>query len=1346
MQSGTSSNRSKVAFTAVPHGISQSGLLKIAVLVSPKLQGGLGPAFSNWTQWVYSHNSFTIQIGSVSAFRASRCVNSLLPNAWPAFFADVPFTNSIPPTAPATISYDSEQVSNCVRDVYSTLGKHFGEQSPTALRGAYSQFDPAVKPIYQRIATDHALFDAADVERESVGAPFSRNRLRMSGVLSRHLTQPKLMINAAKALAGNHAAHPLVGLAVYAGRVERRTDTVDPRFSSPQELDFHRCVSLMMHHPTLQRALGLVLEFEVALPSNLPDGPVDVSVSPEDPVPECDLVIGTTKATLTRPSEFEPRNPDPPTRAAYVVQKGCIDVSDAFVLETAAIESGGLHVIGFGNDQNKILNQPHGNDAHEQIHVPLPAPPSLTTCGIALYLRKRKDIVDERIQKSVEFSTATKPVFYAEDLLMGFAVDIFTPSPYEGSEWYHPTQKKESFTLGRDTVGAGQIWEAPIRTPGVIASDKAPTDTNAPGDIGISDMLFAWQGFSMAASRPESQSAQPDPHPRKTISNPWLDLLKSKQVEPAEGAEANADAWSLLHFLYDYQVGLRPVYVTGNCPKFTEAVAAQYATNRTTLRRFEPVASPRVLLTQKPLPPEQLDVIVLRSRVSVEDSQPVINVSSPSVAVRYLVPPAAPVDLVKKHLIKSDTEKLKKGFIRIGFESNGDISEVIRRSDGPANPKHPYLPDPLCKQCILHLTDTRGHGYGSQTVAFYSDKTDEQWPDCFLNEIEFRGIRNGNPAIKKPESGPESVDGITDSSQKVVVEVPPGWTLLLHVSTRLDEHDRDLMALIRLIIENSDSSLTTATLERIAEGLHPMITPRRVLTLYHAVDRPIIKPEFSFSNEPSRMNNLLLPTTRDLEQVKYDSPKLVPDKLIRDVDAPEMTLAVDFSYDRETTGKIDLRAKWSEWIDDPTLTQSPHMSNGCKQASGHGPQLRTESATINELAIPRKANPPDGKSHVTVTHTLPDCKYHRVRYEAVGTSRYGELFPPAPPESFQLESTTRSFDVLASAAPDPPNLLYLLPSFGWRSVKLKAKRIYEHTRTAGVRIFLRRPWFSSGDDELLGVLVMPTDDVRRCMKDFEPVPFLNKGFSTMLTDAVSRWGGDPTAKPVEQQLTKNPTLSDWNFKQMSPTDCPDAADESLRLQPSRTGACGWDLQPPELRNSADRVHVVGFQPTFDEERSLWYCDVGFDSQPLYGTFLRLALVRYQPHAVKGRELSSIVLTDFSLLNADRTVRVTPNGWRSFDVELRGLRATGGRNAEDHNCFKVTIEKSTHRAGDIAWHKVADIQPDFDDNTYAEDPTLLWRGTISSACVCAGQRLVVREFESHTSSRIRPVYLDVLNFD
>jgi hypothetical protein len=84
--------------------------------------------------------------------------------------------------------------------------------------------------------------------------------------------------------------------------------------------------------------------------------------------------------------------------------------------------------------------------------------------------------------------------------------------------------------------------------------------------------------------------------------------------------------------------------------------------------------------------------------------------------------------------------------------------------------------------------------------------------------------------------------------------------------------------------------------------------------------------------------------------------------------------------------------------------------------------------------------------------------------------------------------------------------------------------------------------------------------------------------------------------------------------------------------------------------------VVGFTPTYDSSRKLWFADIQLDVAETYFPFVRLALARYHPISIDGAHLSSVVLSDFVQVAPDRRVdyelgNVVPNG--KLKVTLRG---------------------------------------------------------------------------------------------
>jgi hypothetical protein len=201
---------------------------------------------------------------------------------------------------------------------------------------------------------------------------------------------------------------------------------------------------------------------------------------------------------------------------------------------------------------------------------------------------------------------------------------------------------------------------------------------------------------------------------------------------------------------------------------------------------------------------------------------------------------------------------------------------------------------------------------------------------------------------------------------------------------------------------------------------------------------------------------------------------------------------------------------------------------------------------------------------------------------------------PAPP--------TPKLIVKNSRRPDPPKVLYAVPLFEWLGHKgpssVASKRVGN-----GLRIFMDRPWWSSGDEEVLGVL-----------------------FSERPTSPMKRW------------------ITQWGFDPVYAAQHP-GFKVTRDLFPLAS-VFGDNLSIAEL--AAPGVSVAGHQVDFDTEKKMWFADVKMDLPPYYWPFVRMGLVRFQPHSIAGAHLSRVVLADFARLAPDRTATII----KSSDFEVR----------------------------------------------------------------------------------------------
>jgi len=208
----------------------------------------------------------------------------------------------------------------------------------------------------------------------------------------------------------------------------------------------------------------------------------------------------------------------------------------------------------------------------------------------------------------------------------------------------------------------------------------------------------------------------------------------------------------------------------------------------------------------------------------------------------------------------------------------------------------------------------------------------------------------------------------------------------------------------------------------------------------------------------------------------------------------------------------------------------------------------------------------------------------------------------------------------------------------------------------GLRVWLDRPWFSSGDGELLGVVIPQAGD-------------------------GSFWKIDPNIKSFVTQWGRDPF---WNSAM--PTTQAKETDFAARVT----------SEPLSLQEkSGAQVIVVGHRVNWDNSRRLWYCDIEIGTLATYMPFVRLALVRYQPNALSGAKISKVVLTDFAQVLPRRhaTVKIEDN---KVTAALRGPNPLSGPMKQELNSLDsgrnrvelVLQTRSRFLLSDLVWQDSA----------------------------------------------------------
>ena len=327
-------------------------------------------------------------------------------------------------------------------------------------------------------------------------------------------------------------------------------------------------------------------------------------------------------------------------------------------------------------------------------------------------------------------------------------------------------------------------------------------------------------------------------------------------------------------------------------------------------------------------------------------------------------------------------------------------------------------------------------------------------------------------------------------------------------------------------------------------------------------------------------------------------------------------------------------------------------------------------------------------------HRIGDTRHHLVSYTPVATSRYREYFPASDgpgPRDFTRTGEPVTVHVPASSRPVAPSIRYVLPTFGWERVT-SGNQVRSVRTGGGLRVYLDRPWWSSGAGELLGVTLRYSGAAEPDREEWKPF--------------ITQWGQDP----IWQTAALADFPATYNFPDATATE------SGPPLDP---GPAPSAYLPPR------RVDVAGHEVHYDSNRKLYYCDLTVDCrEATYAPFIRLALARYQPHALIGAKLSRVVLADFAQLTPERALMVTSDPYLPGVVRavvsgpsprgpLPQVRAADGDGAGRPTKITVSVQvRDPAVNSDLAWSAAAGFAVTQAPGASADDADfILWSGSV-----------------------------------
>ena len=1276
--------------TALPNGVAVVAgvsVLKLSVHISPRLSGATSlSSFPDWLNWPTTPLTFQVSVNGTTV-TATADDSKLSKTLWPKLFpATAKVVDNTGPTVPLkdtfVRTYPARGVRDFVRDQYAymaannptthpNLDDYYTEPGSFAARdGGFWQpyrlhrvwMDPETKAE----AIKQLLYALEDKQYLNTNA--DDFRITVNGTV---LADFKVNFLLAELFHGRDpAANPGGG-----------GDTTLKRAAIEQPpLEFHGVVGALGQYPELMRRLGLVRDITVPMPNPVPSGVVDVLIVPSKPA-----VTPITKCVITTKSFAAAARSD--LLAGGLLR---LDGPDFDVHEIDP-DGAAVKMLGFAETMSRTYrgdnhNKKPGTDSPDE-----QPPPALTSGGLSINDSGRGKRVFEAI--STQVGLVATPTVNADDITRGIRFDVWDSV---SKAWHSLCQRQGSYAFAGTTVTADD--------EGIVTTAHTTQAADSKNVLYLHETMATWTGYSLVAPRPGKAIADDGGLVPGDGTDPGSDFDLKATFTATPGTLPK------LRFGRGYRFRARLADLAGNGVRLGDITDFTGATNPVSYYRFEPVQAPTVLFRKPRTEGESQERLVIRSNFDKPATDGCERHLAPVRIAELMAEQHGLFDVPKTILSPGGMDKLAyakikqrdTGSFATGGTPDGNSYDVPY-FDTPQLTV-PYLPDVLSRGAAF--VGLPGTADGEVVTNDFTPGL-LGWPDM----LPFR-LR-----IVEGPGGHSSLGGV------LTVQVPKGRTFPVRYSSRVNASDLAVLGqwnwLANAVQDGSvvlPPGATMASMQDLAvKGQLWLLTPFRTLTLVHAIRQPLTTAEFG---KPIAVRRPGQTTATIVDRITFDRP---------------------------STSKIDVLASWLEAVDVPA-DPAPQHTPGAAQA------FELVAVEDDDQGNTMPVNNP---------HEFHDTKHRMVTYTPVGTTRFAEYFVQrstvkltgtatvssagiVPATDVVRDTTTRAtytrdtdysvdylhgtvtaitipagtsveiayvappitrngttvtVNVPSSARPAAPQVAYVVPTFGWTR-ETTTSGVTSTRRGNGLRVFLDRPWYSSGDGEQLAVLTM---------NQAAAVP-------VDLDRYVTNWAQDPVWSSTA--FTRPPLVTDFPLAAHTKT--------GLKLAESDK-----DL------SVKDTVSVAPHDVFYDAQRKLWYCDVTVaapDPSP-YNPFIRLALARYQPNSLANVELSPVVQAQLTQLNPDRALSLSYVDATRVNLFVTGLAARNGSPK-----LTATVQVADPAlTGDVAWR---DAGPAVDLPKW---DTGQWRGQVTLPAARGSQpfRLVIQEYEPFPNGGSRLVYADAV---
>ena len=1210
----------RVVWTLLPNGFSANGkVLKASILVSPRLTlpAGVTPQnlthFPDWQSWpdVVAHANFSLSING-GPLHSLKLASKPDRDVWAALFPPTTFVKSYSFTdmrGKVILSYPVTAIARQIEQVYGALGAKADGGLPHRAELQRHLGDGKPRPVDEVLRMLRA---------ESNG----RARTPATAAGNSPIRQPGAGIDL---MAAYHTpleqeipqGYPRKGKVGTKESVvwSTRKRTALPKAADFQNLiDFHQIVASLAQYSELSHMAGLVIpvEFDAVL---LPAGDHTLQLTVDWPksgaggVTTDPDIVPAIMARLQGDSFIAaPKSAASPIAGRFLKLQ-----SSGFDLIEMDVDGAGMKLKNLMTNLARPQPVSYDDESFNPQDTPEPtaAPPSLRSAGVMLAQERRDVAIQGMFETSGNLqdtltSNLALPTLYADDVIRGYRVDIRDDAT---KKWRSLCSRQIDFTF----VNNHKTHTTPQEEGMIRLAAASSADGSNPDIIKIHEGLFAWKGWSLSAPEP-GKILQPDETVNSTQEAPPPGLPLKTTFTATKGSLPQ------LRFGKSYTVRVRLVDLAGESTPFStlDIQTPDALSNPVVYRRYEPVESPSLVLVQgaggleSPGDGESMERIAIRTFNETYNAFPPDPSGGSRRARRHLVAPRSTHRFAEQHgVMDTPAGKIDPSLWTMLAKMDQPLAEVILKSPGPKPTSKavevkysaaplgfdlPYLPDPFAIGVAIWIAGADGvTPTVVHKIPFYAAGFDATF--------DYNAVANWPNA--KPftiVATDEALPDATWDAAKREFKVPMrrAERARVRISCLLPAKSLLKFAASQMIADQKPTPQVTAgLLVLIANGQHWMYTPWRTIELVHAVQKPLVQPDIKAMGLSRELFNVAArPTIRTPVHGK-------------------------------STSKLDLFAKWNDPLDDPGVAKSKD-----------GPVALPHEAHVFDVPVARNA--PAILSITGKDHVFVDTRYRRVTYGLEATTRYREFMPSdvrADDKRLKIASDPHRTWVPNVAPPAAPNLLYVVPTFGWTRQN-NGGQTTSMRAGGGLRVYMDRPWFTTGFGEMLGVVLPSAAAAKSQMWAGGQGPLLD--FDDIYRTSVTQWGTDPIW--VSGRIkTPAPANSAFPLAKWRPPIAYDGtglpAEEGTDLPPG-------DFQVTDLPHPEHPDHTLNVAPHqvgYDSDRDLWYADIVVrPPSNTYYPFIRLALARYHPVSEPGAHLSHILMAEFQQLTPDRLAIVTRN--------------------------------------------------------------------------------------------------------